>query len=284
MEQYSTDLFTNGFAILPLGLALQDIWPILETSVSKLLDFASHRPDEMRWSDAIGVLGLSQRQNPQGGTNWQINLTKAAICAHLEQGIGGDSARALSHLIDMLSDTASSLARDAIEYGSRRSLDYGLPHNVVGNKLSTLRINKYVPGNDTGVSPLIGREHVDFGLITLIFQMDQPGLQCLNREGEWISIPESAKQPVALVGELLSLWSGGAIPVCKHRVAANSRNVGRISIAFFAHPDPELEIPCRIIPNELLCDEDRRSIRAEEYIKRRVQYTAISHGAASIKK
>ncbi|MDX1513154.1 MAG: 2OG-Fe(II) oxygenase family protein [Gammaproteobacteria bacterium] len=78
-------------------------------------------------------------------------------------------------------------------------------------------------------------EHVDSGLMTLLSQCDQPGLQVKIAEGEWADVPVIAGSVVVNFGGLLERWTGGRIKATPHRVV--SRGEERFSIPFFFEPE-----------------------------------------------
>jgi isopenicillin N synthase-like dioxygenase len=94
------------------------------------------------------------------------------------------------------------------------------------------RIFRYPPAAARGWG--VG-EHTDYGLLTLLAQDDQGGLQVKTDRG-WIDVPPVADTLVVNVGDMLERLSGGRFVSAPHRV----RNVGardRLSFPLFYDPD-----------------------------------------------
>lgn len=89
-----------------------------------------------------------------------------------------------------------------------------------------------VEARSFGVGP-----HKDYGFLAVIEQ-SQPGLQVLDRAGEWQPVPLVPGALVVNGGELLELASGGAFMAATHRVVATSGapHESRLSIGFFHNP------------------------------------------------
>ena len=89
-----------------------------------------------------------------------------------------------------------------------------------------------VEAGSLGVGP-----HKDYGFLAVIEQ-SQPGLQVLDRAGEWQPVPLVPGALVVNGGELLELASGGAFMAATHRVVATTGapHESRLSIGFFHNP------------------------------------------------
>src|SRR5580704_12869456 len=88
------------------------------------------------------------------------------------------------------------------------------------------------PGRDvTGADQGVGA-HKDAGLITLLLQDDQGGLQVETPRG-WIDVPPRPGTFVINIGELLELASDGFLRATMHRVVTPPAGIERISAAFF---------------------------------------------------
>jgi isopenicillin N synthase-like dioxygenase len=78
---------------------------------------------------------------------------------------------------------------------------------------------------------MLGRAHVDSGLMTLLAQDGVAGLQARAASGEWIDVaPEEATLAVNF-GKLLERWTGGRIRATEHRVLGHGEE--RFSVPFF---------------------------------------------------
>jgi isopenicillin N synthase-like dioxygenase len=78
---------------------------------------------------------------------------------------------------------------------------------------------------------MLGREHVDSGLMTLLAQDGTPGLQARAADGSWIDVPPEEGTLAVNFGKLLERWTGGRIRATEHRVLGHGAE--RFSIPFF---------------------------------------------------
>jgi isopenicillin N synthase-like dioxygenase len=78
---------------------------------------------------------------------------------------------------------------------------------------------------------LLGRAHVDSGLMTLLAQDGVAGLQARAGDGAWIDVPPEEGTLAVNFGKLLETWTGGRIRATEHRVIG--RGEERYSIPFF---------------------------------------------------
>ena len=78
---------------------------------------------------------------------------------------------------------------------------------------------------------LLGRAHVDSGLMTLLAQDGVAGLQARAADGGWIDVPPEEGTLAVNFGKLLEMWTGGRIKATEHRVIG--RGEERYSIPFF---------------------------------------------------
>lgn len=82
-----------------------------------------------------------------------------------------------------------------------------------------------------GVAP-----HTDFGLITLLWQDDNGGLEVCLPDGTWIAAPPVPGSLVINAGDLMARWTAGRYRSTRHR-ATNRHVAERLSIATFHDPD-----------------------------------------------
>lgn len=83
--------------------------------------------------------------------------------------------------------------------------------------------------------------HTDFGVLTLLLQDSNGGLQVRNREGEWVAAQPIPGTLVCNIGDLLHRWSNETLSSNLHRVINRSGNE-RHSIAIFFDPTPDAVI------------------------------------------
>jgi isopenicillin N synthase-like dioxygenase len=92
--------------------------------------------------------------------------------------------------------------------------------------------------------------HKDAGLITLLLQDDQGGLQVETPAG-WIDVPPRAGTFVINIGELLELASDGYLRATMHRVITPPAGIERISAAFFLGARLDATVPLLRLPPTL---------------------------------
>lgn len=109
--------------------------------------------------------------------------------------------------------------------------------NVSRNTYSNMRVVHYPPQEvvqhiaDVGV-----RAHEDQGLITLLIQDMNGGLEVLGPEQDWLPVVPDEQAIVLNVAKLLTRWSNGRLKSALHRVI-NRSGRERYSIPLFIHPN-----------------------------------------------
>ena len=147
---------------------------------------------------------------------------------------------------------------EALMHALARGLD--LPEGVFdaafAGGISTLRLIRYpvrplesmtgVPEDRLWVERngtrhyMLGRAHVDSGLVTLLAQDGVAGLQARGPDGAWIDVPPEEGTLAVNFGKLLESWTGGRIKATEHRVIGSDRE--RCSIPFFYEPRTDARI------------------------------------------
>ena len=114
----------------------------------------------------------------------------------------------------------------------------GLPRSwfrmhLTADPVVLFRIFHYPPSeladDDWGVG-----EHTDYGLLTLLGQDGNAGLQVRTAEG-WIDVPPDADMLVCNIGDMLERLTGGRYVSTPHRVR-NGSGADRLSFPFFLDP------------------------------------------------
>jgi isopenicillin N synthase-like dioxygenase len=80
--------------------------------------------------------------------------------------------------------------------------------------------------------------HTDFGVLTLLLQDENGGLQVRHKSGDWIEAPPIPNTIVCNIGDLLQRWSNDRFVSTLHRVINRSGNK-RYSIPVFYDPDTD---------------------------------------------
>lgn len=93
------------------------------------------------------------------------------------------------------------------------------------------RVFEYPPGDDASWG--VG-EHTDYGLLTLLAQDENGGLQ-VKTPGGWIEAPPIAGALVCNIGDMLDRLTGGVYRSTPHRVR-NVSGKSRLSFPFFFDP------------------------------------------------
>jgi isopenicillin N synthase-like dioxygenase len=102
------------------------------------------------------------------------------------------------------------------------------------------RIFHYPPAEPDDEGWGVG-EHTDYGLLTLLAQDSNGGLQ-IKAPGGWIDAPPIAGTFVCNIGDMLDRLTGGYYRSTPHRVRNTSGNE-RLSFPFFFDPDFAKEVP-----------------------------------------
>jgi isopenicillin N synthase-like dioxygenase len=99
--------------------------------------------------------------------------------------------------------------------------------------------------SDQGVGP-----HKDSGLLSLLLQDEQGGLQVETPQG-WIDVTPRTGTLVVNIGEILELASDGYLRATLHRVTTPPAGQERISAAFFLGARLDATVPLLSLPPEL---------------------------------
>lgn len=108
----------------------------------------------------------------------------------------------------------------------------------------TLRLLHYPPSESSSEGQLGAGAHTDYGTTTFVFQDNAGGLEVQNDSGKWIPAPPIEGTIVVNTGDLLARWTNDQYRSTPHRVQVRpaAATAGRLSIAFFNDPDPEVII------------------------------------------
>tara|TARA_B100000614_G_scaffold262271_1_gene295013 strand:+ start:2226 stop:3221 length:996 start_codon:yes stop_codon:yes gene_type:complete len=114
------------------------------------------------------------------------------------------------------------------------------------NPLGRGQLVYYPPMNasDIAQNRLGAAAHTDFGVLTILMQDMQGGLQVRNPAGDWVEAPPVQGTLVCNIGDLLERWTGGRLTSTLHRVI-NRNPTSRYSIPVFCDPASETPIDPR---------------------------------------
>ena len=84
--------------------------------------------------------------------------------------------------------------------------------------------------------------HEDINLITVLISGSEPGLQILNKDGNWVDVDSNKGWLVINAGDMLNKCSNNYYPSTIHRVInpKKSKNISRYSMPLFLHPRDEV--------------------------------------------
>jgi isopenicillin N synthase-like dioxygenase len=153
--------------------------------------------------------------------------------------------------LDALSVVAQTVLR-AIAVSLNLEAEY-FASRYTANPTVLFRMFHYPPSpgesRDWGVG-----EHTDYGLITLLAQDGNGGLQVHASRG-WVDAPLISETFVCNIGDMLDRLTGGWYRSTPHHVL-NRSGRGRLSFAFFFDPDFDAEISP--LPDRTATDPDGR--------------------------
>jgi len=90
--------------------------------------------------------------------------------------------------------------------------------------------------------------HTDYGAVTILLPENVPGLQVLNRRGEWVDVTAPPGTFVCNIGDLMQHWTNDRWISTMHRVVNPPREAARgnrrLSIPFFHQPNYDALIEC----------------------------------------
>lgn len=113
---------------------------------------------------------------------------------------------------------------------------------------TNMRMVHYPPQPVDDASVGIGSTpHTDKGIITLLLNDDNRGLQVQFSDGRWIDAPPRADALIVNVGQLMTRWTNGRFRSAVHRVI-NDSGRERYSIPQFHHPDYRTVVDPRDLP------------------------------------
>ena len=132
-------------------------------------------------------------------------------------------------------DALTTLGQSVLE---AIALGLGLPReafqaNPTADPVVLFRIFHYPPSAPTADDWGVG-EHTDYGLLTLLGQDGNAGLQVHSADG-WVDVPPDADTFVCNIGDMLERVTGGRYRSTPHRVR-NTSGAERLSYPFFLDP------------------------------------------------
>ncbi len=129
---------------------------------------------------------------------------------------------------------------------------------IQGSEQSLLRVLHYPPLPENREPDAIrASAHEDINLLTVLPAANEPGLQVLAKNGEWLDVPCDFGNLIINIGDMLQEASGGYFPSTTHRVInPEGMDAGRsrISLPLFLHPRPDVVLSDRYTAGEYLTE------------------------------
>jgi isopenicillin N synthase-like dioxygenase len=139
---------------------------------------------------------------------------------------------------------------------------------------SILRVIHYPPV-EGAVPNVRAGAHEDINVITLLLGADEPGLQLLDRNGQWLDVTPPPGALCVNIGDMLQRLTNHVLPSTTHRVInpqPERARFARYSMPFFLHFNPEF--PIRTLPHCITAHNPDRypgEILAEAYLQERLR-------------
>jgi len=147
----------------------------------------------------------------------------------------------LRRLVLAYLDALTALGQQVLE---GIALGLGLPRgwfadNLTRDPVALFRIFHYPPSEPAADDWGVG-EHTDYGLLTLLGQAGNAGLQVRSGDG-WVDVPPDPDTFVCNLGDMLERLTGGRYLSTPHRVR-NVSGAERLSYPFFLDPSWEATV------------------------------------------
>ena len=129
------------------------------------------------------------------------------------------------------------------------ALSLELPENYfdecLKEPLHYSRILRYPPHpKDAAPNQLSAGTHTDWGLLTILLQDNNAGLEVQNTDGEWISAPPIPGTYIINLGEMVRVITNGLYKATPHRVLNNISGNTRYSAPVFFDPEYFYKVKC----------------------------------------
>ncbi|EGU60684.1 isopenicillin N synthase, partial [Vibrio nigripulchritudo ATCC 27043] len=119
-----------------------------------------------------------------------------------------------------------------------------LSEMINGSEQTLLRVLHYPPMTGSEEPGAIrAAAHEDINLLTVLPAANEPGLQVLGKDDNWLDVPCDFGNLIINIGDMLQEASGGYFPSTTHRVinpTGEQQTHSRISLPLFLHPKPEV--------------------------------------------
>ncbi|WP_394151000.1 isopenicillin N synthase family dioxygenase [Vibrio maritimus] len=148
-------------------------------------------------------------------------------------------------------DKANSFAQELLGWVEahapaevQEKFSIALSEMINGSEKTLLRVLHYPPmTGEEEPGAIRAAAHEDINLLTVLPAANEPGLQVLSKEGDWLDVPCDFGNLIINIGDMLQEASGGYFPSTTHRVinpTGAKQETSRISLPLFLHPNPEV--------------------------------------------
>lgn len=165
-------------------------------------------------------------------------------------------------------DKANSFAKELLGWVEahapvevQEKFSIALSEMINGSEKTLLRVLHYPPmTGEEEPGAIRAAAHEDINLLTVLPAANEPGLQVLSKEGEWLDVPCDFGNLIINIGDMLQEASGGYFPSTTHRVinpSGEKLETSRISLPLFLHPKPEVVLSEKYTANSYLMERLR---------------------------
>ncbi|WP_117232540.1 isopenicillin N synthase family dioxygenase [Vibrio maerlii] len=143
----------------------------------------------------------------------------------------------------------------------KEKFSIALSEMINGSQQTLLRVLHYPPmTGEEEPGAIRAAAHEDINLLTVLPAANEPGLQVMSKEGDWLDVPCDFGNLIINIGDMLQEASGGYFPSTTHRVinpTGAKQETSRISLPLFLHPKPEVVLSDRYTAHEYLMERLR---------------------------
>lgn len=165
-------------------------------------------------------------------------------------------------------DKANSFAKELLGWVEahapvevQEKFSIALSEMINGSEKTLLRVLHYPPmTGDEEPGAIRAAAHEDINLLTVLPAANEPGLQVLSKEGDWLDVPCDFGNLIINIGDMLQEASGGYFPSTTHRVinpTGEKQETSRISLPLFLHPNPDVVLSEKYTANSYLMERLR---------------------------
>ena len=160
----------------------------------------------------------------------------------LPEMIGPKTMNLYGELTNVASTFLSWVQKNAPDFVTKL-FSIPLKDMIYQSQSNLLRIIHYPPlsGNEE-INSIRAAAHEDINLLTVLVAGSQPGLQVLDKNGNWLDVSTNKNTIVINSGDMLKMVSDKYYPSTTHRVInpEPNSNLSRYSMPLFLHPRDEV--------------------------------------------